>query len=220
MLRNKLVSDLVNKILCLKIDHPVRVGVSGITASGKTTIANEIAWELRRRKKNVIRSSIDHFHNPREIRYKLGKESAIGYYEDAHDYEAFKQKLLIPLGPNGNLQYQTASFDLLKDEYVHSDLKVATKDMIFIIDGTFLFKRELCNMYDFKIFVHTKFDIARKRGAIREERAFGSYEKAEEMFIKRYHAASKLYLEQHYPQLNADLIINNNDVNNPHIVSI
>ncbi|MEH7455390.1 hypothetical protein [Gottfriedia acidiceleris] len=219
MLRSKLISDLVNKILCLKVDHPIRVGVSGITASGKTTIANEIAEELRHRKKNVIRTSIDHFHNPRKIRYKRGKESALGYYEAAHDYESFKQKLLIPLGQNGNLQYQTSSFDLLNDEYVNSDLKVATNDMIFIIDGTFLFKRELCNLYDFKIFVDTEFDIARKRGAIREERAFGSFEKAEEMFIKRYHAASKLYLEQHSPQLNADVIIKNNDLNNPSYVS-
>ncbi|WP_088011731.1 uridine kinase [Gottfriedia acidiceleris] len=215
MVRSKLISDLVNKILCLKIDHPLRVGVSGITASGKTTIANELAEELICRKKNVIRTSIDHFHNPREIRYKLGKESALGYYESAHDYESFKHKLLIPLGPNGNLHYQTISLDLHKDEYVNSDLEVATKDMIFIIDGTFLFKRDLCNLYDFKIFVDTDFDIARKRGAIREERAFGSYEKAEEMFIKRYHAASKLYLEQHSPQLNADVVIRNNDLNNP-----
>ncbi|MFD4707728.1 hypothetical protein ACFWM3_23170 [Gottfriedia sp. NPDC058432] len=218
MLRSKLISDLVNKILCLKIDHPIRVGISGITASGKTTIANEIAEELKHRKKNVIRTSIDNFHNPREIRYKLGKESALGYFEFAHDYESFKQKLLIPLGPNGNLHYQTTSFDLLKDEYINADLKVATNDMIFMIDGTFLFKRDLCNLYDFKIFVHTEFDIARKRGAIREERAFGSLEKAEEMFIKRYHAASKLYLEQHSPQLNADVIINNNDLNNPSFV--
>lgn len=30
-----------------------------------------------------------------------GKESARGYYEDAHDYTAFKERLLMPLGPNG-----------------------------------------------------------------------------------------------------------------------
>lgn len=35
------------------------------------------------------------------IRYAKGKESARGYYEDAHDYTAFKERLLMPLGPNG-----------------------------------------------------------------------------------------------------------------------
>ncbi|MGM0829129.1 MAG: hypothetical protein ACQEU4_12995 [Bacillota bacterium] len=218
MLRSKLISELANRILSLRINHPVRVGVSGITASGKTTLANELAKELLCRKKKVIRTSIDNFHNPRDIRYKKGKESAIGYYEDAHDYDSFKKRLLIPLGPNGNLHYQTISLDLAKDEYVNKEIKVATKDMVLIVDGTFLFKKDLCNLYDFKIFVNTDFELARKRGAKREERAFGSYEEAEEMFIKRYHAASKLYLDQHSPQLNADVVINNNNINNPDFV--
>lgn len=218
MLRSKLISDLASRILSLRRDHPVRVGVSGITASGKTTLANELAVELQSREKKVIRTSIDNFHNPRDIRYKQGKESAIGYYEDAHDYESFKQKLLVPLGPNGNLHYETISLDLAKDEYVNPAVKVATKDMILILDGTFLFKQDLCNLYDFKIFVDTDFELARKRGAKREEQAFGSYEKAEEIFIKRYHAASKFYLEQHSPQFNADVVIKNNDINNPEFV--
>jgi uridine kinase len=160
------------------------VGVSGITASGKTTLANELAEELLCGKKKVIRTSIDNFHNPRDIRYRQGKETAIGYYEDAYDYESYKQKFLIPLGPNGNLHYQTISLDLVKDEYVKPEVKVAAKDIIFIVDGTFLFKKDICNLYDFKIFVHTDFELARKRGAKREERAFGSYEQAEKMFIK------------------------------------
>lgn len=197
------------------MNHPIRVGVSGITASGKTTFANELAEELQYKNKKVIRTSIDHFHNPRVIRYRQGKDSAIGYYEDAHDYKSFKEKLLIPLGPTGNLHYKTSSFDLTKDEYVNPYTEVATHDMIFIIDGTFLFKEELYNLYDFKIYIDTDFDIARKRGAKREAQAFGSYKKAEEMFIKRYHAASKLYLEQHTPNLHADVVIQNNDIHNP-----
>ncbi|MGM0854056.1 MAG: hypothetical protein ACQEWI_15850 [Bacillota bacterium] len=218
MLRSKLISDLANRILSLRKKHPVRVGVSGITAAGKSTLANELAEELLCRKKKVIRTSIDNFHNPRDIRYRKGKESAIGYYEDAHDYESFKQRLLIPLGPNGNLHYQTISLDLAKDEYVNPEIKVASKDMILIVDGTFLFKQDLCNFYDFKIFVNTDFELARKRGAKREVRAFGSYEEAEKLFIKRYLAASKLYLEQHSPQLNADVVIRNNDLTNPDFV--
>lgn len=218
MLRSELISNIANRILCLKRPHPIRVGVSGITSSGKTTFANELTEELRSRKIEVIRTSIDNFHYPSVIRYRQGRESAIGYYEDAHDYNSFKQKLLIPLGPDGDLHYQTNSFDLAKDVYVYPELKMANMDTIFIIDGTFLFKKDLCNLYDFKIFVETDFELARKRGAKREEQTFGSYKKAEEMFLSRYHVASKLYLEQHTPQRNADLVINNNDLDNPFIV--
>lgn len=215
MLRGKLISELVDKILILKASHPIRVGISGITASGKTTLANELAVELQTRKKNVIRTSIDHFHNPKCIRYRQGKESALGYYQDAHDYESFKQKLLIPLGPGGNLHYQTISLELATDQYVKPDIQVASKDMILIVDGTFLFKKQLCDLYDFKIFVDTDFELARQRGAKREEQAFGSYEKSEEMFIKRYHAPSKIYMDEHKPQFKADVVINNNNLNDP-----
>ncbi|PFI59452.1 uridine kinase [Priestia megaterium] len=218
MLRKKLISELANKVLSLKTRHPIRVGVSGITSSGKTTLANELTEELQNRGKNVIRTSIDHFHNPRSIRYRQGKESALGYYQDAHDYESFKRKLLIPLGPEGNCHYQAASLDLATDQYVKPNIQLATKDMILIVDGTFLFKKQLCNLYDFKIFVSTDFELARKRGAKREEQAFGSYEKAEEMFIKRYHAASKIYLDEHQPQFSADVVINNNDLNDPYFI--
>ncbi|GGI13757.1 uridine kinase [Gottfriedia solisilvae] len=218
MLRNDLISEIANRILNLKLPHPIRVGVSGITASGKTTLANELMEELQVRNMDVVRTSIDNFHNPRAVRYRQGKESAIGYYEDAHDYNSFKQKLLIPLGPGGNLHYVTISLDLDKDEFVSTESKVAKKDTIFIIDGTFLFKKDLSNLFDYKIFVNTDFEIARKRGARREEGNFGSYDKAEEMFINRYHSASRMYLEEHLPKQTADVVINNDDIENPYFV--
>ena len=76
MLRSELISEIANRILCIETYHPIRVGVSGITSSGKTTLANELMEELRKRKMDVIRTSIDNFHNPRVIRYRQGKESA------------------------------------------------------------------------------------------------------------------------------------------------
>ncbi|WP_078380689.1 nucleoside/nucleotide kinase family protein [Sutcliffiella halmapala] len=216
MLRVELISEIANRIESLKLPHPTRVGVSGITASGKSTFADELADALRVRKRNVVRTSIDHFHNPRVIRYRQGKESAKGYYEDAHDYISFKEKMLLPLGPEGSRHYQTMSLDLVKDEFVTQDAKVADRDSLFIIDGTFLFKKELSDFYDFKILINTDFEIARKRGAKREEANFGSYEKADKMFLHRYHAASKLYLDQHSPHLHADVVINNNDFDYPY----
>jgi uridine kinase len=214
MNRQEVIKSLVNSILDIKVPHPVRVGISGITASGKTTLANELASEMQSKGKRIIRTSFDYFHNPKHIRYRQGKASAIGYYEDAHDYTSFLEKLLFPLGPLGNLRYQPSSFDLEKDEPILSN-NLAKGDDVLIVDGTFLFKRELIDQFDFKIFVETDFDLARARGAKREEKAFGSILLAEEMFRKRYHAASKLYLDEHTPRLIADAIVNNDDLENP-----
>ncbi|HDR4635153.1 TPA: hypothetical protein QCQ83_005579, partial [Bacillus cereus] len=94
MNRKQSIKEIANHILTLNVTHPTRVGVSGITASGKTTFANEVAEEIKKRGLPVTCASIDDFHNPKVIRYTQGKESARGYYEDAHDYTAFKERLL------------------------------------------------------------------------------------------------------------------------------
>lgn len=218
MLRKQYMKEIADHILTLKLPHPIRVGVNGITASGKTTFANELAEEMKNRGVQVIRTSIDDFHNPRVIRYAQGKESARGYYEDAHDYTAFKERLLKPLGPNGNLQYETISHNLITDMPVHNTPLVASPTMVLIVDGTFLLKKEIEYLFDYKIFVDTDFEIARNRGVERETEAFGSYEEAEKMFINRYHAACKMYIDEHNPKECANVIFQNSNFDDPVVV--
>ncbi len=143
MNRKQRIKEIADHIVKLNLTYPTRVGVSGITASGKTTFANELAEEIKKRGLPVTRASIDDFHNPRVIRYTQGKESARGYYEDAHDYTAFKERLLNPLGPNGNLQYETISHNLVTDMPVQNEPLVALQNMVLIVDGTFLLKKTL-----------------------------------------------------------------------------
>ncbi|HDR8469332.1 TPA: hypothetical protein QC370_004587 [Bacillus cereus] len=215
MNRKQRIKEIADHIVKLNLTYPTRVGVSGITASGKTTFANELAEEIKKRGLPVTRASIDDFHNPRVIRYAKGKESARGYYEDAHDYPAFKERLLMPLGPNGNLQYETISHNLITDMSVHNEPLLATQNMILIVDGTFLLKKDVAYLFDYKIFVDTNFEIARKRGAKRETEAFGSYEEAEKIFLNRYHAACKLYIDEHNPKELADVLFENSKFDDP-----
>ncbi|PEU84877.1 uridine kinase [Bacillus anthracis] len=218
MCRKQNIKEIIDRILTLKLTHPIRVGVSGITASGKTTFANELAEEIKKRGLPVTRASIDDFHNPRLIRYAQGKESAKGYYEDAHDYTAFKERLLKPLGPNGNLQYETISNNLITDIPVYNTPIFAQPNMVLIVDGTFLLKKDVAYLFDYKIFVDTNFEIARKRGAKRETEAFGSYKEAEKMFLNRYHAACKMYIEEHNPKDCADVVFRNSDLAKPELI--
>ncbi|WP_434606478.1 hypothetical protein [Bacillus paranthracis] len=218
MNRKQSIKEIANHILTLNVTHPTRVGVSGITASGKTTFANEVAEEIKKRGLPVTRASIDDFHNPKVIRYTQGKESARGYYEDAHDYTAFKERLLKPLGPNGNLQYETISHNLKTDIPVHNEPLMAQTNMVLIVDGTFLLKKDVEHLFDYKIFVDTDFEIARKRGAKRETEAFGSYEEAEKMFLSRYHAACKMYMDEHNPKECADVVFRNSDLAKPELI--
>ncbi|MDD0818513.1 hypothetical protein [Bacillus cereus] len=218
MNRKQCIKEIANHILMINLTYPTKVGVSGITASGKTTFANELAEEIKKRGLPVTRASIDDFHNPRLIRYAQGKESAKGYYEDAHDYTAFKERLLKPLGPNGNLQYETISHNLITDIPVYNTPIFAQPNMVLIVDGTFLFKKDVAHLFDYKIFVDTDFELARKRGAKRETEAFGSYKEAEKMFLNRYHAACKMYIEEHNPKDCADVVFRNSDLAKPELI--
>ncbi len=216
--RQTIIREIVERIFMVKLDHPLRVGVSGITASGKTTFANELQKEIHLQGGKAVRTSIDNFHNPKVVRYSQGKESAKGYYEDAHDYQAFAERLLIPLGPGGDMRYDMRSHDLETDMYIEPDPILASNDMVFIIDGTFLLKKELQHLFDYKIFVETDFEIARERGSSREAKAFGNKKRAEEIFLQRYHAACHMYIEEHAPKQCADVVFMNNVIKAPRVV--
>lgn len=220
MERKELIHTLVTHILTLDLGHPIRVGVSGVTASGKTTLSKELAAELKRLGRACVQTSIDDFHNPRAIRYQQGRHSARGYYEDAHDTRAIREKLLVPLGAGGNRLYQLTSLDLATDVQLDPEPQIASQDMVLVVDGTFLFKDVINDCWDFRVFVDTDFDLALKRGSMREAEAFGSVEAAEKMFIDRYHAASRMYLEEERPRDKAQAIWVNQDLAHPELIFV
>ena len=68
--RAHIIAELATRICELSMPHPVRVGIDGVDCAGKTTPADELEVLLRSGLQDVIRCSIDRFHNPREIRYR------------------------------------------------------------------------------------------------------------------------------------------------------
>jgi uridine kinase len=115
--RTAILKELATKLSRVSIGRPVRVAVDGRTASGKSTIADEIASLIRVNGCRVIRTSIDGFHRPKAERYVRGRHSAEGYYYDARDLAAVRTFLLAPMGPEGNRLYRTQSFYLENDIY-------------------------------------------------------------------------------------------------------
>src|SRR5687768_8892138 len=83
MNRPALLEALADRIAAVVRPHPLRVAIDGVDGVGKTTLANELVDPLRRRGRPVIRASIDGFHNPRSVRYRLGRSSPEGYYKDS-----------------------------------------------------------------------------------------------------------------------------------------
>lgn len=209
------IQPLAAAITAVDLARPIRVAIDGRTASGKTTLADEIAELLRAAGKNIIRTSIDGFHRPKAERYARGRYSPEGYYHDARDLSAVNALLLCPLGPGGNREYRTASFDLVNDVPIDQPAVRAAADAILIVDGTFLQRPELIDSWDLSIFVSTAEAVSEQRGVFREATLLGGADAARQLYSDRYQPAYRLYNDLCDPQGKADAVFNNDDFEHP-----
>ena len=110
-----------------------------------------------------------------------------GFYLDSFNYDSFKKFL--------------------------SDTLQLSNDSIVLVDGIFLLRPELIDIWDFKIFIDVSLETSIARGVKRGDADRRRYE-------TRYMPGQKLYLSECQPTKNADIVIGNNDFNNPEIAMI
>lgn len=206
------IEAVSDRVEALGLAHPARVAIDGITAAGKTTFADALADTLRRRGRSVIRVSMDGFHHPRAVRYRRGRGSPDGYYEDAYDLAGVRRLLLDPLGPSGERRYRPAVIDLATDAPIEGPDREAAPDDVLVVDGSFLQKPVLRDAWDLVVYLHASFPAAEARGVRRDADALGGAEPARAAFRNRYHAAQHRYLAECDPEAAADVVV---DVEDP-----
>ncbi len=214
--RTEMLRGLAESLIELQDHHPLRVAIDGITASGKTTLGNELTSVITDLGRPVIRIHMDDFHHRREHRYRQGRESARGYYEDAYDFDSLDQHVLTPLGPHGNLIFRRRIIDLATDTPTDEPAQLAAPDSILIADGSFMQRCHRAS-WDVVIFINTSFDEALRRGITRDAAQFGGQAEAAKRYADRYHAASRMYIDEIDPVRTADVIIDNDDPSSPRL---
>lgn len=213
--RQKLLEHVAEQILELPTNHTIRVAIDGVDGSGKTFFANELAQVLESAKRPIIRSSVDSFHNPKSVRYRMGKTSPEGYFRDSYNYPQLKETLLDPLSPDGSGRYRTAVFDHKLDAQVSLPEEQAQPNSILIFDGIFLHRPELRTYWDFSIFLEVGFNITFPRMAQRGDSSPNPLAPENH----RYVAGQKRYLRACTPQKYATVVINNENLATPYIVT-
>ena len=176
-------------------------------------MATELVDQIANLGRPCFRLSVDRFHNPRSVRYRLGRDSAEGYYRGAYNYEPLVNHVLIPLGPAGDGYYVDCVFDLDGDTPVELAPKKAVPGSVVIVDGSFLLRPEIRKYFDYRVFVQTSFEEAQARGVKRDSKVLGS--EAERLYQQPYHAAQRIYLKEADPLRFADVLFVNEDVNAP-----
>lgn len=216
-MRNKLLLETAKAINSVKLPHPVRVGIDGVSASGKTRFADDLVEPLRKLGRHVIRASLDGFHNLPDIRYQQGEHSSKGYVEDSFNYEAVVDNVLDPLGPTGQLKYKSSLFDFAVNKKTDIPYKSAKKDSILIFEGVLLFCNELNHRWDYKIFIDASFETIINRAMTRDNERLGGNDKLLNKYHKRYIPGQKAYLKKYKPHKHANIVVNNNNYHKPYI---
>jgi uridine kinase len=173
---------------------------------------------LRSRGRKVIRASIDRFHNPSAVRYRQGRTSSRGYYEDSFDLDGVLSCILLPLGPTGNRNYKVAQFDFRTDAPVESTWQVAPVDALLLFEGIFLHRPEFLPHWDFTVFVDTSFDVTIWRAFTRDQYLFQTEDRTREIYQQRYIPGQELYLSTQQPVQRANVVLRNDDIQNPVLV--
>ncbi|HLW03824.1 MAG TPA: hypothetical protein VKT82_34575 [Ktedonobacterales bacterium] len=218
MSRQRILEALADRIAAMQQPHPVRVAIDGIDAAGKTTLADALAETLVARGRVVIRASIDGFHRPRAERYQRGADSPLGYYGDSFDYAALREALLLPLGPGGSRRFRRAIFDAPSDSPLAAPAEEAPENALLLVDGVFLLRPELADLWDYTIFVKIDFEVGLLRALQRDVSLFGSGEVVRQRYLQRYYPGQRLYLEEARPEQHANAIVENNDALHPSVM--
>lgn len=212
------LARLAKFILAVERPHPVRVAIDGVSAAGKTTLADELAAFIEPAGRPAIRASADDFHRPTAERYARGRLSPEGYYYDAFDYPALRRALLEPLGPGGNRRYRTAVFDAYHEVPLNEPESEAPPNAVLLLDGVFLLRPELNDLWDVRIFVDVPFEETMRRGVARDREWVGSQEAASERYLIRYVPGEQLYLQSVRPRQLADVVAENADPSRPRLL--
>ena len=212
--RQELLKRVASRLLALPARPVLRVAIDGVDGAGKTMFADELAAQLAPSGRPVIRASVDGFHNPAAVRYRQGRDSPVGFFEDSYDYDLLERRLLVPLSPGGSGRYRTAAFDHRRDAPVVVEERVVPADAILLFDGIFLHRPRLRPFWDISIFLDVPFTTSIPRCA---QRGDGSPD-PDAPGNRRYVEGQRLYLRTCAPRRHATLVIDNTDLAAPRIV--
>lgn len=215
---NKIL-DVVRKTIVEKKrkNFPLIVGINGIDTSGKTYLSKIIEKELKILGYPVQVIHVDDFHNPIPIRFS-GKDQLDDYYNFSFDFEKLVDEILEPIKREHKLSKTLTHLNLATDKFEIEKLYEVSTNTIVILEGVFIFKDEIRKYLDYTIFIQISKREMNKRAFERDANTIGSEESVMFDYENKYFPTQQKYLALFPPEVYANIIINNNDWNNPEII--
>jgi len=217
--RADLLDDLSATLLELNAEQPKLVAIDGRSAAGKTTLADELALNVRLRGRPVLRCSFDDFHPPgHKYRSRERPYTPLSYYEAGYDYATFQTYVLDPVR-YGSTRCRLAHWDSFNDVAFPEQWSDVPRGTIVIIDGIFLLRPEFRQYWDYMIWLQIDWETMIERAASRDVAWVGSAE----VVIHRYRTfwipTHTLYETKDHPTFASNVMVDNSDPETPTLVN-
>jgi uridine kinase len=210
--RYAVLRDLADRVLALRPGERVAVAVDGFDGAGKTVLADQLAEVIGAvdGSRDVLRVSIDGFHRPKAQRIGRGRGPET-FYEDSYDYAAFRRAVVDPFRRGESVT--PAVNDVDADRPVHPDPVAVTADTVLLVDGIFLQRPELADVWDAALWVDVPLAVSVPRGNARFGDGHDPDPEAESN--RRYVQGQRLYLAAADPRARATWLLDNTDLDRP-----
>lgn len=210
--RGEVLAELAAALLTLRPDARVVVALDGVDGAGKTGLGHELV-ALVRPHREVHRVSVDGFHRPAEVRYARGR-TAETFYRDQYDHDAIRRRLVGSF--RAGTPWTRAIHDLEREETVGAAPEPAAgPDAVLLVDGIFLHRPELADLWDASIFVDVPFEVSVPRGNARFGEVGGLGADPASAVNARPVGGQRLYLDEVGPASRATWVLDNTDLAAP-----
>jgi uridine kinase len=211
--RAEVLGRLAGHLLAVRPGERAVVALDGVDGAGKTVLGRELALLLDGRRE-VHRAGVDGFHRPRARRYARGR-TAESFYRDSYDHDALRGELVDPF--RAGAPFRPAVFDVEADAALPPGGAdpAAGPGALLLLDGIFLHRPELADLWDASVWVEVPFAVSVPRGNAR----FGALDDASadpgSDANARYVGGQRLYLAEVDPAARATWVLDNTDLAAP-----
>jgi phosphoglycolate phosphatase len=195
--------------------RPCIAGINGVDASGKTSFTQELNEFLLDSGLKTLCIYLDDFHNEAEKRMSRNDEIH-AYIKTAFNLELLERAILKPLYDESYVSAELTLLDLDKNDYTVTKNFQASADTIILLEGSLLFREPVDKYLGYRIFLDVSFDEVKRRAEIRDVPRFGAG--IIKKYEKKYIPIQEQYISEKKPKEKADMVIKNDDFENPEIV--
>jgi len=182
------------------------IAVSGIDGSGKGYVAAQLANRLRDKGHPVAVIAADGWLNLPHVRFGE-EEPAEHFYSRAFRFDEMFSGLIDPLVHHGSVRLLADFTEETATAYRKHLYSFENVDVV-LLEGIFLFKRELQQRYDLRLWIECSFQTALQRALARSQEGLApsatiaAYERI-------YFPAERVHFERDAPREAADLVYTN-----------